>query len=237
MNRLTIIDIILIAFGLIMILCYAKRGFFKSVIHSLKGIIALVLAYFFGGRVAAIVSEKFISEPVRDAVFKKVDSIYQSTAGSVDVEQLTTSFPDFIMTEEVQSKIASAEGTGESLVNSVTDAIASPIATVISNVIGYVLVFLVALIGLWIIASILDKIVDHLLILSTVNKLLGGVLGAIIAAVILFVVGSVMKYFFAENDIYVNSVILKFFGESSLLETHKFLDVGSLLGGYVDHIG
>ena len=224
-----IVDIILTVFALVLIAFYAKRGFFKSLIHSLKGVIALVLAYCFGGKLAEFVAERFISAPVRDSVFKKVDSIYQSTAGSVDADKLTSSFPDFVMTEEVQAKISAAEGSGEALVNSITDAVASPITTAISNVIGYVLVFVVAFIGLWIVAAILDKIVDHISLLSTVNTVLGALIGVIIAAVLLFAVGSVAKFFFAEQDFYLNSVLLKFFGESSVLETLKILDIGSLL--------
>ena len=131
--------------------------------------------------------------------------------------------------KEVQAKIASAEGSGDVLVNSVTDAIASPITTAISNVIGYVLVFVIAFVGLWIVASILDKIVDHFTILSTVNTILGAVLGLIIATVLLFAVGSLANFFFAKQDFYVNSVLLKFFGESSILETIKILDIGALL--------
>jgi transcription termination factor Rho len=77
--------------------------------------------------------------------------------------------------------------------------------------------------------AILDKIVDHISLLSTVNTVLGALVGVIITAVLLFAVGSVAKFFFAEQDFYLNSVLLKFFGESSILETLKILDIGSLL--------
>ena len=225
-----IADILLVVVALSVIFFYARRGFLKSLIHSLKGILALVIAYFLGSKLAQFISDKFISAPVRDAVFKKVESIYQSTADSVDADKLSSSFPDFVMTEEVRAQISSAEGSSEQIVNSITDSIASPISTVISTVIGYVLVFVLAFIALWIVASILDKIVERFTLLHTVNAVLGAVMGALIATISLFVVCSVIKFFFAEADFYVNSVLLKFFGESSVLKALKIFDIGSLFG-------
>ena len=61
-----IVDIVLVVLALSMIFFYAKRGFFKSLIHSLKGILALVITYFFGGRLAAFISEKFVF-PIKNA--------------------------------------------------------------------------------------------------------------------------------------------------------------------------
>lgn len=224
-----IADIILAVVALSMIFFYVKRGFLKSLIHSLKTVFALVIAYFLGGKLAQFISEKFISAPVRDAVFKKVDSIYQGAANSVDTDKIASSFPEFVMSDEVRAQIASAEGSGEQMVNTITDSIASPISNVISTVIGYVLVFVLAFIGLWIVASILDKIVDRFSILHLANAILGGVFGVLVAALLLFTVCSVIKFFFAESDFYTNSVLVKFFGESSILETVKFLDIGNLL--------
>ena len=142
-----IADIIFIVFALVMIFIYAKRGFLKSLLHSLKGIIALVVAYLFGGKLAVVIADKFVSEPVRNTVFSKVDALYQDTAGAVNADQFASKFPDFILTDDVKAKIEAAEGSGEALVNSVTDSIATPISNVISSVIGYVLVFAVAFVS------------------------------------------------------------------------------------------
>lgn len=225
-----IADVILVIFALSMIFFYAKRGFIKSLIHSLKGIIAFVVAYMFGGKLADVLAEKLISSPVRESVFKKVSSIYADTADAVNVEKITESFPNFIMTEEVKTKIAAAEGSTDQLINSVTDSIASPITNVISTVIGYILVFVLAFIGLCIVASILSKLVDHFSLFGFVDKLLGAVIGAVITFAALFVICSIIKFFFADESFYTNSVLVQFFAESSFLETVKFLDIGNLLG-------
>ena len=226
---LSITDIVLLGIALLFILIYAKRGFLKSLIHSFKLILSLAFAYLFGGRMAEFISENFVFTPVRESVFKKVDSIYQSTAGSVHTDQLTASFPDFILTEDVKAQISAAEGSGEQLVNTITDSIASPVATAISTAIGYVLVFVLSLIGLWIVASILDKILEKITILRVANTILGAVLGLLAFIILMFALGSIIKIFCSDTDFYVDSALLKFFGDSSALQYLKFLDIGNLL--------
>ena len=224
-----IFDVVLTIVALSMIFFYAKRGFLKSLIHSLKGILALIIAYFFGGKLAQFISDKIIFTPVRNSVFNKIDAIYHGASDTLDAETLTAHFPDFILTEEVKAQIASAEGGGEQIVNSITDSIATPISTVISAVIGYVLVFVLAFVGLWLLASVLDKITGHFKLLSAANTILGGLMGALAATLLLLVICSIVKFFFESTEFYSNSVILKFFGDSALLKALKIFDVGALL--------
>ncbi len=223
-------DAALVFVGLALILVYAKRGFFKSLIHSLKTVLALVAAYFLGGKLAELLNDAFIFKWIRGGVFDKVNALYLQASDSLTVQNLSSSFPSFIMSEEVKMKISTAEESGEALVNTVTDAIASPISNVISTVIGYVLVFVLALIALWIAAGLLDKLVEHIPLLNTANVILGALLGVVLAFALLFAVGSVLRYFLAGTELYAKSIIMKFFGESSVLDSLKFLDIGNLLG-------
>ncbi len=227
-----VVDIILAVIAVLFILIYAKRGFLKSLLHSLKNIFAFVAAYFFGGKLAAIFADAFLGTAVREAVFKKVSSLYADASNSLNMDEVTKSFPSFIMTDDVKAKLNAAEGTGDPLVNSVTDTIATPITTVISNVLGYIAVFIVALIVLSIVVAILNRIISHIAIFRFANTLLGALLGVVIAMLVLFIISSVIKFFAGDSDLYLNSAILKFFGDFKLPEALNFLDLHSLLNEF-----
>ncbi|MBE6552719.1 MAG: CvpA family protein [Ruminococcaceae bacterium] len=219
-------DAAFVIVGLGFIFAYAKRGFLKSILHFFKTILAFVIAYFFGGKLAKVLCDNWIGGAVRDFIYNKINGIYQGAAESFDADAVISSLPDFLMTEEMQANLAAAEGSGETLVNSMTDALSMPIASLISNILGYVGVFLIALIGLWIVAGILDKIVSHLPLLGSINTILGALLGLVIALAVLFAASSLIKQFFAESPIYTQTVIVKLFGESSMLEFLSFLNLG-----------
>ncbi len=221
-----IADIIFAVIGILIILICTKRGFLKTVIHFFKTILAFVAAYFLGSVVGRFICEKWIGTPVRNFVYDKINGIYLKAADAFNAEEVISSMPGFLMTEEVQTKLHAAEGSGADLVNTMTDSIASPVASLFSNIIGYVLVFVVALIALWLAAKILDKLIERITILNTVNKVLGCVLGILIAVSVLFVAASLMKFFFADSPIYAESAVVKFFGESPVLNALKFLNVG-----------
>ena len=221
-----IVDVIFLMIGLAIVLACAKRGFIKSMIHFFKTVLAFVIAYFLGSKLAEFLCNNWIGAAVRNFVYDKINGIYQSTAGSLNAEEVIDSLPGFLMTEEMQANLHAAQGSGEELVHSMTDSIASPIASLFSNILGYVGVFIIALVGLWIAASILTKLIEHIRLLNMVNVVLGCVLGLLIAVTVLFVLASLLKLFFADSAIYTESVIVRFFGESPILKTIRFLDVG-----------
>ncbi len=219
-------DIAFVLVGLGFIFAYARRGFLKSIIHFFKTILAFVFAYFLGGALAKVLCDNWIGGAVRDFIYNKINGLYQGAGESFDADAVISSLPEFLMTEEMQASLAAAEGSGEALVNSMTDAVSMPIASLISNVLGYIGVFVIALIGLWIVAGILDKIVSHIPLLGSLNALLGALLGLVIALTVLFAVSSLIKQFFADSPIYTQTVIVKLFGESSILEFLSFLNLG-----------
>ncbi len=224
-----IIDFIFVLVGLALILTCAKRGLIKSAIHFGKTILSFVFAYLFGSKLGQLVCEKWISAPVHDWVYGKLEGLYAQQADSMNVESITSAFPDFVMSEEVKANLQSASGSGEQLLSDMTDAIATPAATVISNVIGYVGVFLISIVLLSLAALLLTKLVEHISFLHTVNTVLGGVLGLLIALTVLFVAASAIKFVAGSSALYADSVIVKFFGDSKLLESLKFLNFQELL--------
>ena len=105
----------------------------------------------------------------------------------------------------------------------------TPAATVISNILGYIGVFVISLVLLWVAAIVLTKLVERITFLHRINTALGALLGLLIAVTLLFVAASVIKFISAESELYTGSVIVKFFGDSALLEKLKFLNIGNLL--------
>ena len=205
-----------------------KRGFIQSVIRSAKLILAFVLAYFLGGPVAGLLNSTFIGGWVNGFVYDKVNGLYQGAA-NMGAEEIASNFPSFLMTEEVKESIANASQgeVGEALVQSVSDSISRPIASLISNVLGYILVFLLSFLLLVVVAKLLTSVIDKIALLGTLNRVLGGIWGALTGMLVLFVAASVIKLFLGGTDIYQATVVVKFFGDSALLETVKILNVGS----------
>ncbi len=222
-----IVDIVLIAVGLLIVLLYARRGFLKSLIHSMKTVLAFVIAYFLGGKLATLLADAFVSSAVRESVYKKVSSLYAS--GVAGADELGASFPSFMINEDVRARLDAATGSGEEWINTVTDAIAAPMTDVISTVIGYIAVFVISLIGLWILAAVLNRVIEYIAVLNFANILLGGILGLLLALALLFVVGSTVKFFAADTAFYAESTVLKFFGDFELPDALQFLDISRLL--------
>ncbi|MBR2020638.1 MAG: CvpA family protein [Clostridia bacterium] len=222
-----IVDLLFLIIGLLIVFICAKRGILKSAIHFCKTIFAFLIAYFLGGKLAALLADLWIGAGVRNAVYNTVNGVYQSTAGTMNAQDVIDSLPGFLMTEEMQAKLHAAEGSGEALVNSMTDSIATPITSLVSNILGYVLVFLLALVGLWILAAVLDKMVSHIPVLGKLNTVLGALLGLLIATAVLLALASLVKVFFANSPIYTESVFVKFLGDGALLKGLKFLDFGN----------
>lgn len=224
-----IADILFLVVGVGLVLVCAKRGFLKSAIHFLKTVLAFVFAYLFGGKLGQFLCDKFIAAPVREWVYGRLEGLYTQAASSVNAEAIASEFPDFLLSDEIKENLSAAEGSGEELLNTMTDSIATPAATVISNILGYIGVFVISLVLLWVAAIVLTKLVERITFLHRINTALGALLGLLIAVTLLFVAASVIKFISAESELYTGSVIVKFFGDSALLEKLKFLNIGNLL--------
>ena len=72
-------------------------------------------------------------------------------------------------------------------------------------------------------------------IVNAAAVIVGALIGLLLALAVLFAVSSLIRQFFADSPIYTETVIVKLFGDSSLLKLLSFLDLGdtwfaSLLG-------
>ncbi len=222
----TIVDIIFLVAGISIVVIGVIRGFLGTVIHLLKYILAFVLAYFFGGLLADLLGEFIFSSPVKSFVYDSLYSVYSESPALFDVSHAIDALPSFLVGDSVREGLDAAQGTGEVLLQNMTDAVATPIISVVSNIFGYALSFLLALVGLWIAAVILTKLIDKIQLLGRLNRLLGFALGLVMSLLLLFAVSSIIRFFWGTTEFYHNTVIVRFFGDSSLLRLLAFLDIG-----------
>lgn len=227
-----VLDILFVLIAAIFIIVGVKRGFIKSLIQSAKLLLSIVAMYFLGSHMAAFLREQFIFKGVYDFVYGKVDGLYKEATASLNTDELLASFPEFLLNDEVRANIenATSEESGTALVESVTNSIANPVSDVFSNILGYALTFVLALIVLSIAAWFLTKLADRITFIGKINRILGGVWGALMGIIILFMIASVIKFLGTGSPLYDETVVVKFFGDSILLEIFKIINIGSMLG-------
>lgn len=224
-------DIAFLIIAALFILVGCKRGFIQSLIRSAKVILAIVIAYLLGGYMGAFFNSAFVGNMVYTPVHDWINNTYGNMAETVDAEVLLSQIPSFAMTDDLKATVLhSVENhSGEEFVNTVSHAIADPLATAISNLLGYVVVFVLALIALGFVAWLLTKLADRLVFLGITNRILGGAWGAITAMVVLLVIASILKTFLGNDPLYLDTVIVRFFGDSSVLDAIGFLNIGNIM--------
>ena len=225
----TVADLAFITIAIAIIVIDVKRGFLATVIHFFKYVLAFVLAYAFGSTVAVFLGEHVIASPVKNFIYNSFYERYATElSGAFTAEQALDSLPSFLLSDSVREGILSAGGTGETLLHNMTDAVAAPIISVISNIFGYILAFVLSLLVLWLVAKLLTKMIEKLKLVGRLNRVLGFLLGVLTSILVLFALSSVIRFFWGTTDFYNNTVIVKLFGDSSVLHFLSFLDIGRL---------
>ena len=95
--------------------------------------------------------------------------------------------------------------------------------------VSYIFTFLLSLVLLTVVTWLMKGLIKRLSVVRAVDGLLGALVGVVIAVMMMFVAASMIKIIPAAAEMYANSAVIKLFGESSMLEVLKFLDVGNLL--------
>lgn len=228
------IDWLFLAFGIALIVICAKRGFLLTLLKFFKMLLSALAAHWFGGAVGSFVGETFLNSMIRDSVYRKVSRIYENTAGEFGAEATVDVIPKYLQTDAMREKLDALEGSGETLVNSITDTVSGAISSVVCGVIGFILAFAIAFLVLSILYVVIKDLKKTLRLVGVADTVCGGVLGFVFAFAVLLFAGSVMKFFFGTQPAYTDSTVVKFFGESSLLDALKFLDPGEWLQGLLE---
>lgn len=229
-----IADGIFLLIGILLVIIGAKRGFFLSVLKLFRMIIAVAMAYWFGGKLGAVLGDKVFFKVVRRFVLDKVNGIYNDLSAEFNVNALVEKFPKFFMTEHLQGELNAIDGNGEELVNALTDSITTSISSFLGKLLGSILIFVATLIVVGIVCRLIKKLRERKTVFSSMDTILGGALGFVFAWILLLLVGSLLKLFFSESAFYTQSVVVKFFAESSLLDSIHFLNVGGWMNKWLE---
>ena len=224
-----IADAAFLLFGIITISVCAKRGFFLTLLKFFKMTFSVVAAYFWGDAFGVFIGEKFLNATIREGVFNKVNEIYLNATEGFSAQSILDSIPEFLKSDSLVEKLNALDGSGTDLVNSITDTVAGALSSVVCAILGYLAVFLAAFLALSLIYAIIKGVKGKIRLFGSIDSLLGAVLGFVLSWIVLLVAGSVMKFFFEADPVYADSVITKFFGESTLLDTLKWLDINGWL--------
>ena len=221
---LSFVDLLFLAFGVSLIVICAKRGLILSVIKFFKMLLSVMSAQLWGGAVAGFVGEMFLDAPIRNSVYRKVYSVYLNTTENFGGASSMDVLPKHLQTDAMRQKLNGLEGTGEVLVESVTDTVSASVSSVVCGVIGFSLVFVATFAALSLLYVVIQSAKKLFKTFGTADAVLGGMLGFIFALAALLFAGSVLKFFCGNQPIYTESTVVKFFGDSGLTESFRFLN-------------
>ena len=97
---------------------------------------------------------------------------------------------------------------------------------VLPNIISYVLVFVLAFVLLTVLTFLIGAAIERLYIVRKIDMVLGALFGIVWAGMLMLVAASIIKSVPSAQEIYRESTVIQFFGESTFLETFRFFDFG-----------
>ena len=222
-------DWIFLGFGISLTLICAKRGFLLTLLKFSKMILSVLAASLLGSKIGAFFGEKFFNPIIRKSIYEKVSSVYENTTGELGSKVGADVLPKYLQTDAMRVKLDALEGNGEELVNSVTDTVSGAISSVVSGIVGFVLTFVLAFLLLSVVYIVIKNMRDSYQFFGTADSVCGGILGFVFSFAVLLFAGSLLKFFFGNQPLYTDSTVVKFFGDSNLLGSLKFLDPGEML--------
>lgn len=218
---LLIVDVIFVLIGALIIWRCAKNGFIKCLFKMVRTALALTLAYFLVAPVAPIVAENFIEEPVYDYIHGEVSAIYENAEEDLAIDELINSLPDVLKTEEMEEELNDIDASGDELVEAISEEISEPVVTVVSSVISFLVLFIILMIVLSILMALLNSLIEKITIIHLANTILGLVWGIVVALIVWTLLAVLCGLFFD----YENTVAIKFFIETNVLEKIGLLDL------------
>lgn len=220
-------DICAVVIAAVIIFTCARKGFFLTILSFFKFLLSVLAAYFFGGKLGALLGKAFINQSVYDSIYKKFNEIYVSASGSFNVDSIKNAIPKFLRTDDMITKLDGLEGSGAELVESMSHTVADALSAVICTVVGAILMFLIAMLVLTIVYAVLKAIKSKFKLLGIADGVLGAVFGCLISCIVLMLFGSLIKLFFGNTEAYAASKVLRLFGNATLGDFFGWLNVGN----------
>ena len=185
------LDLSLIALLAVTIGICWHRGLIRSVIGFGKTLLCIFVAYLFGGRASAWISQLWISNRVTEYVHGRLSAIFDAGVETFNPSIILENIPSWLQTffermgmdmTDLISKVTDKAVVDAQGLEEISRSLAAPITKLISDFIGYTGVYLIALIVISIVAFFLVKIAD-LPVIRKIDRALGCLLGIGCAAI------------------------------------------------------
>lgn len=231
-----IFDAVLLISSAIIIISGTVRGFVKSVMQLASGVASALAAYALTTKYSAVVSEKYLLEPITSGIEGTIESLVIKNGDGFNLTKLFEDKPDAFLQivnrygadmDELEGIFGTSDSAVKEALHSLSVKIAAPVADALASVITFTLIFAASLLVLGLITWILD-LIFKLPVLRTANKVLGFIFGLIGAALMCWLLSVVsIKLIGSMTSIYPeqfnqsvidNSIILKYFAENNLME-------------------
>lgn len=196
------IDAIILLSAVIIIWRGAGRGLVKSVMGLVTSVVSFVVSYAYTPVLAAIIRDKYLSEPITNGIFETLKSLaldtstdlYNLSRLAVDMPEPFTSILERynVNITAFTDKIKDITGCGENTVRAFAEEIAAPTSQIIANCISFILIFIAAYIVLSLLTALLN-LIFKLPVLSQANSVLGMAFGVVEAVLFAFVAAVVLS--------------------------------------------
>lgn len=181
---MNIIDIILISLILLVVLTSARKGFVRSLIEFVSGLLSVAIAYAISPVISTEIYNRFFQEKVIAHIGESLPEVLSETTGSIDYSQAIQALPEGIrgIAEYFASSSAGFFDIS-SIAQAITPqeierAVAAPVVTTLIRIIAFIVIVISLLIIFKILARVITKLV-RFTFLRSFNTLLGGVFGGI----------------------------------------------------------
>ena len=192
-----LIDAILILVFIITVIHYYRVGFVKALFSVCKLFLAVVIAFTLASPVGAFISEKFISEPIKNTTNEIISGIEidQKINVAEFIEQLPSAIKTLISSSDTLNEWLEGGSLetpiNDEIIERISNSISGKLSTIISSIIAFLIIFALSMILLTFLAFVLDKIC-MLPVLKQTNKLLGIALGAVFGICHVFIASTVI---------------------------------------------
>ncbi len=244
------IDAVILFSAVLIIWLGVRRGFVRSVMGMVTGIVSTVAAYAYTPVLAEHIRGYDIIANITDSIAETLRSLALNTETDLyDLERLALDLPEPFTSilerygmklEPFTEQLRGLTGCDGSVVDAFAAQIAAPTANVLSSVAAFVILFFVILLALSLVTALLD-LIFNLPVLRSANLLAGFILGVVEAwffasliSAILYVfastLGAVEPAMFGQGVVN-DTIICKFFMRHNILDRMIFALGWGSIGG------
>lgn len=195
-----LLDGLILACAILCIVTGMRKGFIKSVMGLIKGVVSLLAAWAYTPVVRESIKENYIIDRIAEGIAETLRSLALNLdTQTYDLAKVATDLPEAytaILTRygidipSFSQKIADLTYTDEGILYDYSAMIADPCATMVASAAAFALVFLATYVGLTLVAWVGD-VFFHLPVLSEANHFAGLVFGILEAAFFAYVIAIV----------------------------------------------